>query len=290
VARSAAQRRPGRCLIAQRARARAGTARGRHGRRHTRGRRCGPPGGAGPGPSRARSRGKVPALACREHPARPAQEGAEVGVGETVAATDEEQGPRRAQRAQHVLRMGVAQHLLVAPDPEDDRLRLVPVAVQVEDRWLVAEGALDLGALPPGHRRPAAHILQEAVIIGRREREAEVAERFEHRAILRAEGSDGLVQPAPVLRAVRRAELGGDLLGRREQVVHVAGADLAQQPLPPAGGQSPDDGDAALDAILQEPGPGGRRRIARRADRDPGADDRQDPPGRGLRTQIRSSS
>ena len=157
----------------------------------------------------------------------PLQQGAEVGVVQALAAAHEEQGLEGAHGVLHRLGVGIAEDLFVVADAEDDRLGLLPIAVQVKDaRFVAPQDTFDSGAVSPGHRGEAGDLFDQAVVVGRRQDDAEVPERFEHVASLRPELADGLAQPAAPVAALGGAELGGDHLGGGEHQVEIAGIDL----------------------------------------------------------------
>src|SRR5262245_1230905 len=74
----------------------------------------------------------VPVFRPRKDPTRPLQEGAEVGVLQSLSAAHEEEGPGRPDRLLHGLCMRVAEDSLVIADPENDRLGPFPVAMKME--------------------------------------------------------------------------------------------------------------------------------------------------------------
>jgi hypothetical protein len=85
------------------------------------------------------------------HRAEPGEEALEIGIVQTGTATHEEQGVRHRQRLDDRPRMGIAFDPVIGSDPQNDRLRLLPVAVQVENaRLLAAQEAEYVGLILPG--------------------------------------------------------------------------------------------------------------------------------------------
>ncbi|EXI73788.1 MAG: hypothetical protein AW07_02475 [Candidatus Accumulibacter sp. SK-11] len=232
-------------------------------------------------------------LGAGENSARPLQQSAEIRIMQAIAAADEEDRAQRCDRAQHGLRVCIAQNLLVRADAEDHRLRPLPVPVQVDHRPLVAaQDAFDAGAVHPGDRRQPADLFDQAVVVGRRDRDAESEERVDQFALSgdHAQGADALAQPARVLATIRCAELARQLLGAGQQVVEVAGVDVPAGALGPPRRQPREVVGAMLYAMPQQAIPRGTRRIAGAGHRDTGADDQQAVAAGDLLLQVRPQS
>ena len=80
----------------------------------------------------------VPVGRACKHPGQPATQRPEVGILKTRPAADKHQRPGRRQRLAHRLGMSVAKHDLIGADAEHHRGRVLPMAVQVQDRVAVA--------------------------------------------------------------------------------------------------------------------------------------------------------
>src|SRR5882724_10887936 len=93
-------------------------------------------------------------------------------------------------------------------------------------RFIAPQYTLDSGAVSPRDLGEVGDLFDQAVIVGHRQDDAEVPERFEHVALLYSELTDGLAQPAAPLAALGGAELGGDHLRGGKHQVEIAGIDL----------------------------------------------------------------
>src|SRR4029453_9036106 len=109
------------------------------------------------------------------------------------------------------------EHLLVGTDAEDDRLGILPVTVQVKDsRLVLPEHPYDAGAVPPRPRPETRALLDQRVVVRRRDGNIELLQRGHDLVVLRLEPAYGLAQPPPVLAAGGRSERLPDLVGYEE--------------------------------------------------------------------------
>src|SRR5215218_4945643 len=116
--------------------------------------------------------------------------------------------------------MGISQHRVVGAYAEHDRFRFFPMPVQVEHAWLVAaEHPLDPRAVPPRHRPPPGDLLDQAIVVGRGERDTQVLEGFQNIRLLCPQGADRLTQPAPVLPTGWSTETNGYQFSDGQKVV-----------------------------------------------------------------------
>jgi hypothetical protein len=209
---------------------------------------------------------EVPVGRPREHVAHPPQQGPEVRVGQPAAEADEEQAAQQGQRPEDGLGVGVPQDRLVGADPQHHRRRVLPVPVQVEHPWRVPpEGLLHPRAVAPGHRPQPAGLFEQTVVVGRGERDRQAGQDPGDLTVPQRERADGLAEPPAVLPAVRGAQLRLDLLGHGEELVQVTrpqGGGLALRPR--LRGEA--EGDAPLNTVLEQAGPGRDRRVPARAD------------------------
>ncbi len=221
-----------------------------------------------------------------QHALHPLQQPTEVRVLQAGAAADEEERAGHRHGAQGGLGVLVAADLGVGADAQDGGVRPVPRAVQVEDALrLAAEHALHHRLVLPGVGGPAGGDLQEVVVVGGGEDHVQVAEGIEDGAILRLQFGDGLLQPAGVLAAVGGAQMAGDLLSGREEVVQVAGQpglDILQPALLP-GLIATERLPAVAGAVAQQAGPRRAGSVVGGADGDAAAHDGHNSPvGDGL--------
>ena len=209
--------------------------------------------------------------------AQPRAEGLEVRVGKTFATADEEQALSRGQGANDRLGMGIFPHVFVRPDAQHHGLRLVPMAVQMEDRLFFAvQDAQDFGLIPPRHGRELGHSFEKIIVVGGGQRNLQIAQSFEHGGVAELERADGFAEPAAELAPGGRLELAGDFFRRGQGVVEVAGGDLTEETFFPGLVESGVQRAALGGAQLEQSGPGSGGGVLRRRDRDAGADHHQD--------------
>ncbi|HWM90593.1 MAG TPA: hypothetical protein VN493_07490 [Thermoanaerobaculia bacterium] len=162
----------------------------------------------------------MPGLRILECLPRPSKESSEVGVVQPVPAADEEQGVESLDGSKNRLGVLIAADVLVGADAQDDRLRLLPIPVKMEDAGLLSpDDPGGLVAIPPGHGWAAGGILQQAVVVRGRDGQAEIADGLDDGPILRLQLPYRLMKPAAVLAACGEAELAGDFFGSDEEVV-----------------------------------------------------------------------
>jgi hypothetical protein len=97
-------------------------------------------------------------------------------IAETVAAADIDEGPHRPHGVLHELGMRMTEDGLVVADAEDHAFGILPVAVEMKDRLLVAaQNPLDASTVASCHGFQPGDILDQAVIVRRRDGDAEIA-------------------------------------------------------------------------------------------------------------------
>jgi hypothetical protein len=81
---------------------------------------------------------EVAILGAGQDGTRPGEQCAKIGITQAGAAADEHERVPQAQRAQNRLRMGIAEHDVVAADAQHHRLRFLPVAVEMQHAFVIA--------------------------------------------------------------------------------------------------------------------------------------------------------
>ena len=81
---------------------------------------------------------EVAILGAGQDRARPSEQRAKIRITQPGTAADEQERVPQTQRSQDRLRMGITEHGVVAPDAEHHRLRVLPVAVEVQHAFVVA--------------------------------------------------------------------------------------------------------------------------------------------------------
>ena len=161
---------------------------------------------------------------------------------------------------------------LVGSTAENNGFSFLPVTVKMEDASLLT--AQDLHGsrfVAPSDERPL-HGFDQAVVIRRCQRDAEIVQRRDDTPVRGLQCADGLLEPAPILPRLAR-EPRFDLTRQIEPRVEIA---RLQPPglfgLPASGQLSAEKADTPLDAAGQQPVPRRNRVTAGGADRHAAAD------------------
>ena len=126
----------------------------------------------------------------------------EVGVVEAGTAADKQKCFQELEGAEHGLRVLVGDDAVVGADAEYDRLGIPVMAVEVEDGLAVApDDALDLGFLQPGDGVQMGDSLDEMIVVGRGQWDAQGHEGLDDARRLGLQWLQGLAQPLAVIPA-----------------------------------------------------------------------------------------
>ena len=128
----------------------------------------------------------------------PLQEPRKVRIIQSAAVADEQQRVANAQAAEHRLGMLVSRDVFVGVQAQHDRLGLVPPAVQMQHGvcGLAPQPAFYRGLFLPGDVRSPGDFFDEAVVVGGCDQDRQPVKGLDHRAVLRSQGPDRVLQPA----------------------------------------------------------------------------------------------
>ena len=125
--------------------------------------------------------------------ANPGDQWTKIGIVESRPESDQDYSPHREDGAEQALGVGIANHLIVGSMTKNDGIRIFPVPMQMDDRLVLSqENSLNLITFPPGDRVALHNLFDQVVVVGRRDRDAQSRDGFDHLAIARLERSDAL--------------------------------------------------------------------------------------------------